>query len=153
VLGRRSGSLDASRLEKGAEEPIAVRQKTATSQTTVAIAGDDPIIGQALEALLQTAGYGTRFGTYPVTDYSRNILTEAHIVLLMPWSNNTSRKVSPISEVSTAATTDLPILELVSEPNEAQSLRGRQVRWPCGLEQLRKEIEVTRLGSANLHYS
>jgi hypothetical protein len=117
-----------------------VRQKTAASQTTVAIVGEDPIVGQALEALLHTAGYGTRFVTYPVIDYSRNILADIHIVLLMPRSSNTSRKGS------TAATTNIPILELVSEPHEVQPLRGRQVRWPCRLEQLRREIGAALAG-------
>ena len=118
-----------------------MRQKT-TPQTTVAIVGKDPIIGQALEALLQTAGFCTRFVNYPVTDYSRNKCADAHIVLLMPELSDISREWFLISEVSAATTTDIPILELVSEPDENQSLNGRQVRWPCRLEQLRREIEA-----------
>jgi 5,10-methylene-tetrahydrofolate dehydrogenase/methenyl tetrahydrofolate cyclohydrolase len=129
-----------------------MRQKI-TPQTNVAIVGKDPIIGQALEALLKTAGYGTRFVDYSVTKHSRNKCADAHIVLLMPEFSKTSRKGFLVSEVSTAVTTDVPILELVSEPNEALSLRGRQVRWPCRLEQLRQEIEATRLGSASPYYS
>ena len=118
-----------------------MRQKIAP-QITVAIVGKDPLIGQVLESLLQAAGYGTQFVTYPVTDDPHNMFADAHIVLLMPGLNNISREGCPISKVSTAAATNIPILELVLEPDEVPSLRASPVRWPCRLEQLRREIEA-----------
>jgi hypothetical protein len=111
-------------------------------QVTVAIVGTDPVIGRVLESLLQTAGYGTRFVTYPVTSESCNMVADAHVVLLLPGLSNISREGCPISEVSTAAATNIPILELIPEPDEVPSLRSRPVRWPCRLEQLRREIEA-----------
>jgi hypothetical protein len=111
-------------------------------QVTVAIVGTDPVIGRVLESLLQTAGYGTRFVTYPVTDESCNMVADAHVVLLLPGLSNISREGCPISEVSTAAATNIPILELIPGPDEVPSLRARPVRWPCRLEQLRREIEA-----------
>ena len=111
-------------------------------QVTVAIVGTDPVIGRVLESLLQTAGYGTRFVTYPVTDESCNMVADAHVVLLLPGLSNISREGCSISEVSTAAATNIPILELIPEPDEVTSLRSRPVRWPCRLEQLRREIEA-----------
>lgn len=118
-------------------------RKKISPQITVAIVGEDPLIGQALESLLQAAGYGTRFVTYPVTDESCNVVADAHVVLLMPGLRNISRKGCLISKVSTAAATNIPILELISEPDESPSLRTRPVRWPCRLQQLRQEIDAT----------
>ena len=116
-------------------------RKKISPQITVAIVGKDPIIGQVLESLLQAAGYGTRFVTYPVTDDLHNMFAHAHIVLLMPGLSNISREGCPSSKVSTAAT-NIPILELIPEPDGIPSLRARPVRWPCRLEQLRREIEA-----------
>ncbi len=111
-------------------------------QVTVAIVGKDPLIGQVLESLLQAAGYGTQFVTYPVTDDPHNMFADAHIVLLMPGLSSISREGCLISKVTTAAATKTPILELIPEPDEVPSLRARPVRWPCRLEQLRREIEA-----------
>ena len=111
-------------------------------QVTVAIVGTDPVIGRVLESLLQAAGYGTRFVTYPVTDDPHNMFTDAHVVLLMPELSKISREGCLMSKVSTAAATNSPILELIPEPNEVPSLRARPVRWPCRLEQLRREIKA-----------
>ena len=111
-------------------------------QVTVAIVGTDPVIGRVLESLLQAAGYGTRFVTYPVTDDLHNMFAHAHVVLLMPELSKISREGYLISKVSTAAATNIPILELILEPDEVPSLRARPVRWPCRLEQLRREIKA-----------
>ncbi len=116
--------------------------KKISPQITVAIVGKDPIIGQVLGSLLQAAGYGTQFVTYPVTDDPHNMFADAHVVLLMPELSKISRDGCLISKVSTAAATNIPILELVPEPDEVPSLRARPVRWPCRLEQLRREIEA-----------
>ena len=118
-----------------------MRQKI-TPQVTVAIIGTDPVIGQVLESLLQTAGYGTRFVTYPVTDESCNTVADAHVVLLMPGLSNIYREGCLISKVSTATATNVPILRLIPEPDGDSSLQARPVRWPCRLEQLRREIEA-----------
>jgi len=117
-------------------------RKKISPRITVAIVGTDPVIGRVLESLLQTAGYGTRFVTYPVTSESCNMVADAHVVLLLPGLSNISREGCPISEVSTAAATNIPILELIPEPDEVPLLRSRPVRWPCRLEQLRREIEA-----------
>ena len=117
-------------------------RKKISPRITVAIVGKDPLIGRVLESLLQAAGYGTRFVTYPVTDDPHNMFTDAHVVLLMPELSKISREGCLISKVSTAAATNIPILELVLEPDEVPSLRARPVRWPCRLEQLRREIEA-----------
>jgi len=117
-------------------------RKKISPQITVAIVGKDPLIGQVLESLLQAAGYGTQFVTYPVTDDLHNMFAHAHVVLLMPELSKISREGYLISKVSTAAATNIPILELIPEPDEVPSLRSRPVRWPCRLEQLRREIEA-----------
>jgi hypothetical protein len=109
---------------------------------TVAIVGGDPIVGQAIGALLENTDYGTRFIAYPVTDGSRNMLTDAHVVLLTSGLSAEFREEFLSSDLSRPATIDIPVLELTSEPNEAKPGQRRQVRWPCPLEQLRREIEA-----------
>src|SRR4028119_793785 len=110
----RGESLDRSTPAglKGSEGSISMRKKI-SPQITVAIVGKDPIIGQVLGSLLQAAGYGTRFVTYPVTDDPHNMFADAHVVLLMPELSKISREGCLISKVSTAAATNIPILELI----------------------------------------
>src|SRR5919112_6198043 len=113
------------------------------TQSTGAIVSKDPIVGQAIGSLLQTAGYATRFMTDPVTDGSRSALAEAHIVLLAPSLSAESREKLLGSGTSNLVAAETPILELVSEPDEGQVRQGHhRVRWPCSLEQLRREIDA-----------
>ena len=117
--------------------------RKASTPITIVIVGKDPIVSRAIESLLQTAGYNTRFVGHPVTDGSRSALVEAHVVLLAPSLSAESREKLLGIGTSNPVAAETPTLELVSEADEGQPRRGHhRVRWPCSLEQLRGEIEA-----------
>jgi hypothetical protein len=118
-------------------------RREASTPITIVIVGKDPIVGRAIESLLQTAGYNTRFVADPVTDGFRSALVEAHVVLLAPGLSAESREKLLGSGTSNPVAAETPTLELVSEADEGQPRQGHhRVRWPCSLEQLRWEIEA-----------
>jgi hypothetical protein len=119
-----------------------MRRETSTPITVVNV-GKDPIVSRAIESLLRTADYDTRFVADPVTDGSRSALAEAHVLLLAPGLSAESREKLLGSGMSNLVAAGTPILELVSEADEGRPRQGHhQVRWPCSLEQLRREIEA-----------
>ena len=118
-------------------------RRKASTPITIVIVGKDPIVGRAVESLLRTAGYNTRFVADPITDGSHSALVEAHVVLLAPSLSAESREKLLGSGKSNPVAAEPPTLELVSEADEGQPRQGRhRVRWPCSLEQLRWEIEA-----------
>ena len=117
--------------------------RKASTPITIIIVGKDPIVGRAIESLLLTAGYDTRFVADPVTNGYRSALVEAHIVLLAPGLSAESREKLLAIGTSNPVAAETPTLELVSEADEDQPRRGRhRVRWPCSIEQLHGEIEA-----------
>jgi hypothetical protein len=126
---------------KRATEPSMHRKNSMA--ITVVIVGKDPVVSRAIESLLQTAGYATRFVGDPVTDRSRSVLAEAHVVLLVPGSSAASREKLLGSDTSRVIEAETLILELISETDASQLRQGHHhVRWPCSLEQLRRAIEA-----------
>jgi hypothetical protein len=115
----------------------------ASTPITVVIVGKDPIVGQAIGSLLQSAGYDARFVADPVTNGSTSALVEAHVVLLAPNLSAESREKVLGSATSKPVAAGTPTVELVSEADEGQPRQGHhRVRWPCSLEQLQREIEA-----------
>jgi hypothetical protein len=118
-------------------------RRKASTPITIVIVGKDPIVGRAIESLLRTAGYDTSFVADPITDGSISALVEAHVVLLAPNLSAESREKVLGSGTSEPVAAGIPTLELVSEVDEGQPRQGHhRVRWPCSLEQLRREIEA-----------
>src|SRR3712207_5678200 len=119
-----------------------MRRKASTT-ITVVIVGKDPIVGQAIGSLLQSAGYDARFVADPVTNGSTSALVEAHVVLPAPNLSAESREKVLGSATSKPVAAGTPTVELVSEADEGQPRQGHhRVRWPCSLEQLQREIEA-----------
>jgi hypothetical protein len=117
--------------------------RKASTPITIVIVGKDPIVGRAIGSLLRTAGYDTRFVADPMTDGYHSALVEADVVLLTPSLSAESREKLLGSGANHPAAAETPTLELVSEVDEGQPRQGHhRVRWPCSLEQLRREIEA-----------
>ena len=117
--------------------------RKASTPITIVIVGKDPIVGRAIGSLLRTAGYDTRFVADPVRDGSTSALMEAHVVILAPSLSAESREKVLGSSTSKPLAAETPTLELVSEVDEGRPRQGHhRVRWPCSLEQLRREIEA-----------
>ena len=119
-----------------------MRRKSSTP-ITIVIVGKDPVVGRAIESLLRTANYDSRFVADPVKDGSRSALVEANVVILAPGLCVESREKVLGSGTSEPVAAGTPTLELVAEGDGGQPLQGQhRVRWPCSLEQLRREIEA-----------
>jgi hypothetical protein len=117
--------------------------RKASTPITIVIVGKDPIVGRAIGSLLRTAGYDTRFVADPVRDGSTSELVDAHVVILAPSLSAEAREKVLGSSTSKPLAAETPTLELVSEVDEGQPRQGHhRVRWPCSLEQLRREIEA-----------
>jgi len=114
--------------------------KPAEGPATIAILGDDPVIGRALESLLASADYVARFfSEYP--EGEAEPLEGARVALVLPASSSKRREALLHLISTTASTTDLPVLELTTTPNEnGQTIA---VPWPCSIENLRRSIDET----------
>lgn len=107
---------------------------------TVAILGGNPVIGKALESLLRSADYVAHFfSEYPEDDAEP--LGDASVALVLP-AVSSKHKESLIALIrNTPSTTNLPVIELITTPNENGSGRVTRVPWPCGIEDLRRFID------------
>lgn len=107
---------------------------------TVAILGGNPVIGKALESLLRSADYVARFfSEYPEDDAEP--LADASVALVLPAVSSTHQE-SLLSLIrNTPSTANLPVIELVTTPNEHGNSQVTSVPWPCGIEDLRRSID------------
>jgi hypothetical protein len=106
----------------------------------VAILGGNPVIGKALESLLHSADYVARFfSEYPEEEVES--LGEAKLALILPAlsSRHQESLISLIRE--TPSTTNLPVIELITTPNENGNGQITRVPWPCSVEDLRRSID------------
>ena len=116
----------------------------------------DPITGQALVLLLRSSGYKAKF--LPAAPSSEALPPKegSRLVVLTP-----TRRLSPeqrealLAELrNTPGFTNIPVLELVTPPEETQA-GGKQeeswyrVPWPCMLEELEQRIEAVLSDTRN----
>jgi hypothetical protein len=116
-----------------------------TARTRVAIVGEDPVIGKALEVLLQAAGYHARFLSEPEAGELGGLLADSQLLVVAPTLGIEHRR-DLLNVVSSPATSvKIPVLELL--PVDAgQRLRGGNVLlWPCSTEELRLAIGAALL--------
>jgi hypothetical protein len=114
--------------------------KPAEGPTTVAILGENPVVGKALESLLLSSDLGARFFfEYPTG--SVEPLGGAKVALVLPALSTERREVLMRRIRSSPATADLPIIELITTPDEVHNGHTR-LPWPCGLEELKRSIEA-----------
>lgn len=112
---------------------------------TVAILCGDPLIGRALELMLQDIGYGARFLNGSPIDEPAKLLDGVQLVILGPRLSTNRREAFLSSMRSTLATAGLPVLELVIALDETRGGQTRRVQWPCRVEDLNREIEAALL--------
>jgi hypothetical protein len=107
---------------------------------TVAILGGNPVIGKALESLLRSANYVAQFfSEYPEDDAEP--LGEARVALILPSLSSTHQEALITLIRDTPSTTNLPVIELITTPNENGNGQVTRVPWPCGIEDLRQFID------------
>jgi hypothetical protein len=108
--------------------------------TTVAILGENPVVGKALETLLLSSDLGARFFIdYPAGSAER--LDGARVALILPTSSTVRGKALMERIKSSPATADLQIIELITTPDEERNGHIR-LPWPCSLQELKRSIEA-----------
>lgn len=116
-----------------------------TAHIKVAIVGGDPIIGEALEVLLQAAGYRARFLSEPGTDELGELLADYQLLVVAPVLS-AERRRALLNVVSSPATSvKIPVLELLPADAEQRLRGGHVLLWPCSTEELRRAIEAALL--------
>ena len=122
----------------------------APDQPVVAIFDGDPVVREALEVLLQAAGYRTRFLRIPVGDELDEALPDFHLyhlLLIAPELSAEHRKALLDMTSSQVAPAKIPpTLELLPEGAEPKVRGGRVMPWPCSIEELKRAIEAILLG-------
>jgi hypothetical protein len=119
----------------------------AAVSATVAVFGGDPVVGRALEALLQTVGYSTKF----VAEGSvgqMEVLEGVRVLLLAPRCSPRSREavLAKLRGAQNASRTS--VLEIgISANSGAQVNQERFVPWPCRTEDLKRRIEIVLLSA------
>ena len=107
---------------------------------TVAILGGNPVIGKALESLLRSADYVAQFfSEYPEDDAEP--LGDASVALVLPAVSSRHQESLIALIRNTPSTTNLPVIELITTPNENGDGQVTRVPWPCGIEDLRRFID------------
>lgn len=112
---------------------------------TVAILAGESVAGQALELLLQSIGYRTRFLVEPLLDDVNEMLDEVQISILAPTVSEKYREDFLRNVERIPAMAGKPILELVTSASSLQPLTQGRVLWPCRIEELQREIEAALL--------
>ena len=111
--------------------------------TKVAIVGGDPVIGEALEVLLQAAGYRARFLSEPVADKLGELLVGSQLLVVAPTLNAECWKT--LLDVVLSPAVKVPVLELLPADGE-RHFRGEHVLlWPCSTEELRRAVDTALL--------
>ncbi len=114
--------------------------KPAEGPTTVAILGENPVVGNALESLLRSTDFAARFFPEYLPN-STEPFEGARVALILP-ALSTRRNEALIAGIrSHPATVDLPVIELITTPNGGSHEHIR-LPWPCGLEELKRSIEA-----------
>ncbi len=112
---------------------------------TVAILARDMVAGQALELLLQNAGYNTRFIVETDIDKLAEALDGVRLVILAPTLSAKCRESFLNIMRSTPATAEIPVLELITTFNGARAEHENYLSWPCRIEDLEEKIEAALL--------
>ncbi len=113
-------------------------RKTRTP-TTVGIFGGDPVVGQALELLLEAAGYKARFLPEQVFDTGSETTADIGLLLLTPSPR--SESVRSLLE-TLPATAKVPVLSLISVSADEPEASESTVLWPCPLAELKARINA-----------
>ena len=114
--------------------------KPAEGPTTVAILGENPVVGNALESLLRSTDFAARFFPEYLPN-SAEPFEGARVALILPALSSKRNEALIASIRSHPATVDLPVIELITAPNGGSHEHIR-LPWPCGLEELQRSIEA-----------
>jgi DNA-binding response OmpR family regulator len=114
------------------------------ARTTVAILSGDPLVGRALELLLQGAGYEVRLLEEPDASRVEDLLGGIDVLILDRGLTNGRREGFLGAMAGTLETATVPVLSLSPGSEGTSAEEDRVVPWPCKIEDLVREIEAAR---------
>ena len=114
------------------------------ARTNVAILSGDPLVGRALELLLQGAGYEVRLLEEPDASRVEDLLGGIDVLILDRGLTNGRREGFLGAMAGTLETATIPVLSLSPGSEGTSAEEDRVVPWPCRIEDLVREIEAAR---------
>lgn len=116
-----------------------------TAHIKVDIVGGDPVIGEALEVLLQAAGYRARFLSEPGADELGELLADSQLLVVAPALGAGRRRALLDVVSSPAMSVKIPVLELLPADGERRLRGGHVLLWPCSTEELKRAVDAALL--------
>jgi hypothetical protein len=117
------------------------------TRTTVAILGGNPLVGRALELLLESAGYEVRLLEEPEAFEDPDLLAGVDVLLLGRGVSDERREEFLGAMASTLETATIPVLALSPGPDGTLAAEDRLVPWPGRVEDLAREIDAVLLAT------
>ncbi len=114
------------------------------ARTTVAILSGDPLVGRALELLLEGADYEVRLLEEPDASRVEDLLRGADVLILDRTLSNGRREDFLGALAGTLEMATIPVLALSPGSDGMPVKEDRVVPWPCKIEDLVREIEAAR---------
>ena len=117
-------------------------RKEPPPRTKVLITGGDPMVGQLVAALLDNAGYDARFLNGSFFKGPTEQFDGTRLIVLGPRLK-AERRAAILDKIgSVPAISGVPLLDLNPPPDGTQTGPLHHVRWPCSIEELKREIEA-----------
>ena len=114
-----------------------------TDHTKVTIIGGDPVVGEALEVLLQAAGYRTQFLPESAMDeLLGELLAGSRLLIIAPLLSTKRRKALLETILGPTTPVNIPVLQLLPANGEQHPRGGRTLLWPCSGEELKRAIDT-----------
>lgn len=127
------------------EDGMVDGRDAASNRATVTIASGSPIVGEALELLLETAGYGIKVLPDSVAYKLDELFADVKLLVLAPALSERRRKALLSDLADMPATVKIPILELLDAAGESQAMHQGHVPWPCSMDELKRAIDSALL--------
>ena len=107
--------------------------------------GGDPVVGGALEALLESAGYHARFLPESMMDDLGELLADSQLLVVAPDLSAELQQPLLRLVLNPKRLANVAVLELLAADGEGQRFGGHAVLWPCSVEELRRAIDAALL--------
>jgi DNA-binding response OmpR family regulator len=111
------------------------------ARTKVAILSGNPMVGRALELLLERAGYEVRLLEESEALRAKDLLAGVEVLILGRGLSSDRREIFLSALASTLETAAIPVLSLSPGSDVTSAGADRVVPWPCRMEDLAREIE------------
>jgi hypothetical protein len=108
----------------------------------VAIVGGGPVIGPALESLLESTGYRAHFLPASVIDNIDQLLSDTDLLVLAPALSAERRKALLEALLGQPGAQKIPVLELLPANGKEDRTQEGSVLWPCSVEELKRAIDA-----------